>query len=205
MARKSKLENPVENKGGIPASEIAKLAAKMVPVPVISPFRGISEAGKSAVGDIDGREKSVAKIRQAAGNIQQEVDGAILPYGITLQEVQRMSMQLMSFGQISAVFGLPVSVFLDCLKRFPSLRHAYEGGAANAIDRASAVVRAAVELGDTGMAKFVLERKGGWEPPRQAAQVVVVGPTMANVDGSHVTELASMQRAIRDAPDAELA
>ncbi len=129
----------------------------------------------------------------------------VFPYGITLKEVQRMAMQLMNYEQIAAVFGLPVQVFLDCLKRFPALRHAYEGGAANMIDRSTAVVRAAVELGDTGMAKFVLERKGGWEPPQKQPQVVIMAPAVAAVDGAHVNELAAMQRAIRDAPDADMA
>lgn len=205
MARRSKSEITPSNKGQILASEIAKMAEKLAPVPVISPFREIAQREKTAAQDIEKVNRGIARIRDDAGKIQQEDIDAILPYGITLEEVQRMAMQLMTFDQIAAVFGLPKQVFLDCLKRFPAMRHVYETGAANMIDRATAVLRAAVELGDTATARFVLERKGGWEPPAKQAQIVVVQPGMTTVDGGHVSELASLQRAIREAPDAELA
>lgn len=200
----TKTGKPPKNTGAVLASDIAKLAAEMVPIPVISPFRETQAKREKTVGaEVIAAEKAIARIYKAAGHIQQE-NPETLPYGISAPEVHRMASQLMSFEQIAGVFSLPVAVFTDCLKRFPTLRHAYETGAANMIDRATAVIRAAVELGDTATARFVLERKGGWEAKQQAPVVIMAAP-MAQIDGAHVSELASMQRAIRDAPDAEMA
>jgi len=182
-------------------AEVGNLAKKRVMVPPIAPF---ADELKPAAKATETAEKAVAKIKEAAGRVPQQDLAAVLPYGITIGEVERMASQLMTLEQIAAVLRLPAAVFLDCVKRFPALRHAYEGGAASAIDRSTAVVKAAVDSGDLAAARYVLERKGGWTAPRDT-QVVVMAPSVVSVDGSHVAELASMQRAIRDAPDAELA
>lgn len=153
-----------------------------------------------------GAWREVTELRGEAGKYQQLPVEAPLPYGLSMEEVSRMAKQLMTVAQIAARFALPEKVLIDCFTRYPKLRHAFELGAAKTIDRATEVMVDAMDAGDLAATKFILERKGGWQAPRDNIVVINGGlASMPQIDGSHVIDMAAQQRALRDAPDAEMA
>lgn len=149
--------------------------------------------------------RSLVKVQEAAGRVEQESLATPLPYGITVPETRRMGSQFMTAEQIAGVFRVPHKVFQDCLTRFPELRHAMEEGAARMLDIATGNIAAAVIAGDQGASRYLLERKGGWTQPSRDSVIAFVPAGGITISGEHVNDVASIQRAMRDASDADLA
>lgn len=192
---------------GRPRKNPPLLRPAMKAAKVPAGYAGMETGEKQAVREMIGAERAVEAVHREAERYQQLGVEAPLPYGLTLEVVQRMAHQLMSVAQIAACHSLPEKVLIDCFARYPKLRHAFEIGAAMTVDRATATMVGAMEAGDLVATKFILDRKAGWAPPPRDSVVVINGGLagMPQIDGSHVIDMAAQQRALRDAPDAEMA
>jgi hypothetical protein len=129
----------------------------------------------------------------------------ILPYGIDLALVERLATQYMTAVQIGGYLRIPAGEFMNVLNRYPAIREAFDYGRAKTAERATRTVLEYVDRGDLEMTKYLLERKAGWNVPKERETVILpAAPAQASIDGSHVMGLAERQRALLNAPDAEI-
>lgn len=192
-------DEPIKRKRG-PKPKTTLTSGLSAPQPLLPLDRAILEDLRAA-GAVE--RAAAAGAKRAAQTVQAPPDEA-LPYGMDIAEMDRMARQFMRRAEMAAIVGIPDSVLADCADQFAPLRHVLERGAALTIDKASANILAAVDAGDLGASRFVLERKGGWTLPRDAPTIVVQSGVTVTIDGAHISDIADAQRDIRTISEAEI-
>ena len=157
----------------------------------------------------NGRFAARPALRKTAINSMEAETMAIvpesLPYGIDLELVERLASQYMTAAQMGGYFRIPPGEFVDMINRYPSIREAFDYGRAKTAERATRTVLERVEEGDLEMTKYLLERKAGWNQPKERETIILPSaPAVASIDGSHVFGLAERQRALLNLPEAEI-
>jgi hypothetical protein len=136
---------------------------------------------------------ALARAQSLPKTKRQHTEPGLVPPLIDLEVIERYGRLHLTIPQMAPLLDMSIMTVQDMLQRFPTVLRAYEHGLSRAIYAASNCLANAIDDGDVGTARYVLERKGGWEAPETPAVHVHSHVQTITVDSSHVTELGRRQ------------
>ena len=129
-------------------------------------------------------------------------------FTVLLPAIERLAYQGLSVEQIAARIGLKPHEFRNLLSTYPEINDCVIGGRARGADDLSAAAMRAAVSGNTGMIKFLLERRHGYLNPKNETSSVTVNmpglsapPTIDHADAMQARQSSYLRRAAEAASD----
>jgi hypothetical protein len=118
--------------------------------------------------------------------------------GIDCERVAYLASRSLTVYQIGPLLGYDGDKFEALMRSDPEVRHAYERGVSLGILACTESLMAAIDRGDTHVARYMLESRHGWKEIAAPPQQINIRNEFS-VDATHVAELGQRQAQLMDA------